>query len=170
MVTGRPPFRAETDQGIIYALLTEEPEPLRKLRPDAPPELEQIVKGMLAKDPASRYPSLEPALADLRRLAGMSTTLSRVSMVQPAVLPSRWKASAIAAIAALVVIVGFLLLRGWGGGLGGGKPLQRTNESLTDLEGRETHPSLSADGGFFVYAREAGDDSDIYWQRVGGGN
>jgi serine/threonine protein kinase/Tol biopolymer transport system component len=172
MLTGRPPFRAETDQGIIYALLTEEPEPLRKLRPDAPPELEQIVKRMLAKDPDARYPSLEPALADLRRLAGMSSTLSRVSLVQPAAgRQSRWKASAIASIAALVLIVGFLLFRGVGdGGLGGEKAVQRTNESLTDLEGREGHPSLAADGSFFVYAREGGDDSDIFWQRVGGGN
>jgi serine/threonine protein kinase/Tol biopolymer transport system component len=171
MVTGRPPFRADTDQGIIYALLTEEPEPLRKLRPDAPPELEQIVKGMLAKDPDARYPSLEPALADLRHLTGMSSTLSRVSMLQPATRPSRWKTSAIAAIAALALTLVVLLVRGLDvGGLGGEKPLQRTNESLTDLEGRETHPSLAADGSFFVYAREAGDDSNIFWQRVGGGN
>jgi serine/threonine protein kinase/Tol biopolymer transport system component len=171
MVTGRPPFRADTDQGIIYALLTEEPEPLRKLRPDAPPELEQIVKGMLAKDPDARYPGLEPALADLRHLTGVSKSLSGVSMLQPVTRPSRWKASAIAAITALVLIVAFLLFRGWsGGGLGGEKPLQRTNESLTDLEGRETHPSLAADGSFFVYAKEEGGDSDIFWQRVGGGN
>ena len=171
MITGRPPFRAETDQGIIYALLTEEPEPLRKLRPDAPIELEQIVRKMLAKDPDARYPSLEPALADLRQLTGGMSTLSRVSLLQPAVgRPSRWKASAIASIAALLLIVGFLLFRGGGGGLGGEKPLQRTNEALTDLEGRETHPSLSADGTFFVYAREAGGDMNIFWQRVGGGN
>jgi Tol biopolymer transport system component len=172
MITGRPPFRADTDQGIIYALLTEEPEPLRKLRPDAPAELEQIVRKMLAKDPDARYPSLEPALADLRQLTGGMSTLSRVSLLQPAVgRPSRWKASAIASIAALLLIVGFLLFRGLGGdGLGGEKPVQRTNESLTDLEGRETHPSLSADGTFFVYDREVGDNADIFWQRVGGGN
>jgi serine/threonine protein kinase/Tol biopolymer transport system component len=171
MVAGRPPFRADTDQGIIYALLTDEPEPLRKLRPDAPAELEQIVKGMLAKDPEARYPSLEPAIADLRHLAGVSTGLSRVSLLHPVVRPSRWKASALAAIGGLVLIVAFLLLRGPGGaGLGGEKPLQRTNDSLTDLEGRETHPSLAADGSFFVYAKDAGGDSDIFWQRVGGGN
>ncbi len=171
MVTGRPPFRADTDQGIIYALLTEEPEPLRKLRPDAPAELEQIVKGMLAKDPGSRYPGLEPAIADLRLLAGVSTGLSRISLSHPVVRPSRWKAPALAAIGALVLIVAFLLLRGPGeAGLGGEKPLQRTNDSLTDLEGRETHPSLAADGSFFVYAKDAGGDSDIFWQRAGGGN
>jgi serine/threonine protein kinase/Tol biopolymer transport system component len=166
MVAGRPPFRADTDQGIIYALLTDAPEPLRKLRPDAPAELERIVKGMLDKDPDARYPGLEPALADLRHLAGVSTGLSRVSLSHPVARPSRWKAPAIAAIGALVLIVTVLLLRG----PGGDKPLQRTNESLTDLEGRETHPSLAADGSFFVYAKDAGGDSDIFWQRVGGGN
>ncbi|HYN19494.1 MAG TPA: serine/threonine-protein kinase, partial [Thermoanaerobaculia bacterium] len=64
MVAGRPPFRADTDQGIIYALLTEEPEPVRKLRPEAPPELEDILRGMLAKAPEARYPNLDAALLD----------------------------------------------------------------------------------------------------------
>ena len=78
MVAGRPPFRADTDQGIIYALLTEEPEPLRKLRPETPPELERIVKGMLAKDPADRYPNLDALMRDLRAaLPGDESVLLR---------------------------------------------------------------------------------------------
>ncbi|MFL6293397.1 MAG: LpqB family beta-propeller domain-containing protein [Thermoanaerobaculia bacterium] len=172
MVTGRPPFRADTDQGIIYALLTEEPEPVRKLRPEAPPELERILKKMLAKDPADRYPTLDAVIADLRGLSGATSTLTRMPLGG---LPGRrpwWWAPALAAAAALLLVAAFFLVRGIGGGWPGTgeKPLQRTNDSLTDLEGRETRPSLAPDGSFFLYVKEAGGDLDIFWQRVGGGN
>ncbi len=170
MVTGRPPFRADTDQGIIYALLTEEPEPIRKLRPEAPPELERIVKKMIAKDPADRYPSLDAALVDLRALSGVTSTLTRVPL---GAQPGRpwWRTPVLAGAVALLLVLGFLLARaaGWLS-IGMDRPLQRTNEPLTDLEGRETHPSLAPDGSFFLYAKESGGDLDIFWQRVGGGN
>ena len=58
MVAGRRPFRGEHEQAILYSLLHEEPKPLAELRPEAPPELERIVEGLLAKDPAQRYPTV----------------------------------------------------------------------------------------------------------------
>ncbi|HEX5716926.1 MAG TPA: protein kinase, partial [Thermoanaerobaculia bacterium] len=171
MLTGRPPFRADTDQGIIYSLLTEEPEPVRKLRPEAPPELERIVKKMLAKDPGDRYPNLDAVIADLRALSGVTSTLTRVPLGGPAAGRPWWRAPALAGGAALLLILGFLAVRGTGWlNMGWNRPLQRTNDSLTDLEGRESHPSLAPDGSFFLYVKEAGGDLDIFWQRVGGGN
>jgi eukaryotic-like serine/threonine-protein kinase len=169
MITGRPPFRADTDQGIIYALLTEEPEPVRKLRPEAPPELERIVKKMLAKDPDERYPNLDAVIADLRALSGVTSTLTRVPAGGLPVRPW-WRTPALAGGVALLLVAGFFLARGTGWLAGSDRPLQRTNEPLTDLEGRESHPSLAPDGSFFLYAKESGGDLDIFWQRVGGGN
>jgi len=171
MVTGRPPFRADTDQGIIYALLTEEPEPMRKLRPETPPELERIVKKMIAKDPADRYPNLDAAITDLRALSGVTSTLTRMPFGAAAGRRPWWRTPAIAAGVALLLVLGFLLARaaGWIR-LTMDPPVQRTNEPLTDLEGRESHPSLAPDGSFFLYAKESGGDLDIFWQRVGGGN
>ena len=171
MVTGRPPFRADTDQGIIYALLTEEPEPVRKLRPEAPPELERIVKKMLAKDPGDRYPNLDAAIVDLRTLSGVTSTLTRFPLGGvPGGRRPWWRAPAIAGAAALLLILAFLAVR-WSGRLGEeSRPLQRTHEPLTDLEGRESHPSLAPDASFFLYVKEEGGDLDIFWQRVGGGN
>jgi hypothetical protein len=169
MVTGRPPFRADTDQGIIYSLLTEEPEPLRKLRLEAPAELERIVRKMLAKDPADRYPNLDAVIPELRALVGVTSTLTRLPFGAAGRRPW-WRAPAIAGAAALLLLVAFLLVRGAGWIGVGERPLQRTNESLTDLEGMETHPSLAPDGSFFLYVKEEGGDLDIFWQRVGGGN
>jgi eukaryotic-like serine/threonine-protein kinase len=39
---------------------------------------------------------------------------------------------------------------------------------LTDQAGRETTPSLSPDGTWFVYAADTAGNWDIHWQRVGG--
>ena len=51
MVAGRRPFRGEHDQAVLYGILNETPKPLAEVRPEAPPELERIVDGLLAKDP-----------------------------------------------------------------------------------------------------------------------
>ncbi len=50
-------------------------------------------------------------------------------------------------------------------------PLQTTFTRLTDVEGRESFPSLSPDGAYFVYAKATGPGNlDLFRQRVGGGN
>ncbi len=53
MVTGRRPFTG-TSWRLVNQHLTEDPAPLRTLRPDAPAELERFTSHLLAKDPAQR--------------------------------------------------------------------------------------------------------------------
>ncbi|MBM4466758.1 MAG: PASTA domain-containing protein [Chloroflexi bacterium] len=55
MLTGRPPFEAETDIGVALKRLREEPVPLRQLNPDVPLQVERIVRKVMAKEPAARY-------------------------------------------------------------------------------------------------------------------
>lgn len=55
MLTGRPPFEAETDIGVALKHLREEPVPLRQLNPDVPLQVERIVRKVMAKEPAARY-------------------------------------------------------------------------------------------------------------------
>ncbi|HVG07957.1 MAG TPA: protein kinase [Thermoanaerobaculia bacterium] len=171
MVTGRPPFRADTDQGIIYALLTEEPEPVRKLRPEAPPELERILKKMLAKDPAERYPNLDAVIADLRSLSGVTSTLTQVSLGGLPAQRPWWRMPALAAAGAVILVGLILLLRagGWLGERRGGQ-LQVQFAALTDQEGSESSPSLKPGGDEFVYAKSTIEGTDIYLQRLGGEN
>jgi Tol biopolymer transport system component len=64
-----------------------------------------------------------------------------------------------------VVFGGYLLL-----GRGRGAPIQATFTRLTNQEGRESSPSLSPDGAFFVYVKSVDGDADLYLQRGGGGN
>ena len=57
LLTGRLPFRAENAVSMINKILSEEPHPIEKLRPDLPPKLPEIVKRAMHKDPKVRYMS-----------------------------------------------------------------------------------------------------------------
>ena len=65
MVVGRPPFEAKSVQAMIAKHLTEDPPPLRFLRPDCPERLARVVAKCLAKDPGDRWSSLAEAVAVL---------------------------------------------------------------------------------------------------------
>ena len=54
MLTGQKPFAGDTST-VLYQVACEEPPPVTQLNPALPPELDRVVSGALAKDPASRY-------------------------------------------------------------------------------------------------------------------
>jgi len=64
MVTGHLPFDYENPNKILLAHVTEQPPPPRKLNPDIPPALEEIVLKTLKKSPKERYPDMQ-ALIDV---------------------------------------------------------------------------------------------------------
>src|SRR5262249_7396117 len=67
LLTGRPPFRAETLLDTVLQLLSEEPVPPRRLQPKLPRDLETICLKCLQKEPAKRYLSAAALAEDLRR-------------------------------------------------------------------------------------------------------
>jgi serine/threonine protein kinase/Tfp pilus assembly protein PilF len=69
MVAGKLPFRGDHDQAVIYSILHDEPESLKRIRPDSAPELEQVVGQALAKKPADRYQTMEEFREDLEAVA-----------------------------------------------------------------------------------------------------
>ncbi|WP_165703977.1 ATP-binding protein [Enhygromyxa salina] len=69
MTTGRPPFLGTTSE-TLRAHINETPASLRQYRSDAPPELEAIVRRLLAKDVHERYASAAEVADDVARLAG----------------------------------------------------------------------------------------------------
>jgi eukaryotic-like serine/threonine-protein kinase len=66
LLTGRPPFRAETALEVVEALMFEEPIAPRRLRPGLPRDLETIVLKSLEKEPAKRYATAGMMADDLR--------------------------------------------------------------------------------------------------------
>jgi hypothetical protein len=72
MLTGRPPFSGETIAELMRKQQREPPPRLGTLVPDIPPELDQLIDRMLAKDPAKRPAS---ALAAGRLLAAIETVV-----------------------------------------------------------------------------------------------
>jgi serine/threonine protein kinase len=56
LLTGRSLFQGKTLTQKLLSHQLKEPTPLRELRPEVPETLAAVVAGMMAKDPADRYP------------------------------------------------------------------------------------------------------------------
>ena len=67
LLTGRPPFRAETTLDTLMLVLDSEAPLPRKLDPAVPRDLETICLKAMAKRPARRYASAQALAADLGR-------------------------------------------------------------------------------------------------------
>jgi serine/threonine protein kinase/Tfp pilus assembly protein PilF len=65
MATGRPPFRAEHEQAIIYSILNQAPEPVGRVVVGVRKEFERLLARALAKDSRERYQRMEELAADL---------------------------------------------------------------------------------------------------------
>jgi serine/threonine protein kinase len=76
MLTGKLPFNASSFQSLARLHLTEAPPPIRRLRPEFPAALEQLINRLLAKEPEQRpqiadAPALfEQAFGNIYELAG----------------------------------------------------------------------------------------------------
>jgi eukaryotic-like serine/threonine-protein kinase len=57
MLTGEPPFLANSTPAILVKHISERPTPLEQRRADVPPDLSRIIMLLLEKDPANRFPS-----------------------------------------------------------------------------------------------------------------
>ena len=68
MLAGTLPFEAPTTPAMLMKHVSETPPPLRAVRPDVPPVLDEILDRCLAKKPADRWPSALQLRDTLRRV------------------------------------------------------------------------------------------------------
>jgi serine/threonine protein kinase len=93
LLSGRPPFHRDGAMAVMYAQLSELPPMLGSLRPDLPPEVDEVMRRALAKATEDRYPScgefadaLRIALG-LRRYNSDPPVLDQPSLADQAALP-----------------------------------------------------------------------------------
>jgi tetratricopeptide (TPR) repeat protein len=67
LLTGGPPFRADSAIETMEQVKTREPEPPRRLNPSVDRDLQAVCLKCLEKDPARRYASAEMLADDLER-------------------------------------------------------------------------------------------------------
>src|SRR5258708_7892134 len=107
MVTGRPPFRAETPLETLRQVMSEEPVPPSRLQPRLPRDLVTICLKCLQKEPRKRYGSALELAEDVERfLSGKSVTARPTGLPEQAWRWCRRKP----AVAMLTATVALLLL------------------------------------------------------------
>jgi hypothetical protein len=94
MLCGEPPFVSDGAGDLIARHLYFEPEPLRSRRPEIPAEVDDLVLGLLQKDPAARPASAADLVRELDRLAALGE--SSVMQTQPSIRGSAARLSPVA--------------------------------------------------------------------------
>jgi serine/threonine protein kinase len=111
MVTGRCAFEGKSQLSVFTAILEKDPEPIATNQPLAPPMLDLVVWGCLAKDPAERIQSAHDVAMDLRWIASLrATPADAESSLTPARTRVPWFIAVGVAIL-LGTLAGFLLHR-----------------------------------------------------------
>jgi serine/threonine protein kinase len=78
LLTGRPPFVADSWNQTVWQVLHDEPTPPSRVVPGVPVELEAICLACLEKEPSRRYPTARALAEDLSRFLAAQPVQVRV--------------------------------------------------------------------------------------------
>ena len=98
MATGRRAFEGRSQASLISSIMTGEPAPISQTSPMSPPALDQLVRGLLAKDPDERIQTAHDARLQLQWMAAGGSQSG--AQIAPARRQLRW-APVLGAIGAL---------------------------------------------------------------------
>jgi Tol biopolymer transport system component/predicted Ser/Thr protein kinase len=170
MVTGKRAFDGKSQMSVASAILEKEPEPITTIQPLAPPALDHVVRGCLAKDPESRWQSAGDIARELQWITTGSSSASAVAA--PARLRRKarerfvWGAVVAALLAALV----------WSGVRERPQPhvvrayLPAPEATTFDFVGDYAGPPVvSPDGARIAFCARAQDISSIWVQTLDSG-
>jgi tetratricopeptide (TPR) repeat protein len=138
MLTGRRPFDGASDAAVIHAIRHDDAPPLDSLVPEAPTELDGIVRACVARDPDARYGGMDELLADLlalqdgRRVARRGRAWGRLTA-------RRHRRALITAAAGLAVVASIAAYRG---GIRSDPPFAQDRVVVARFENRTGDPAL----------------------------
>jgi WD40 repeat protein len=113
LVTGRPPFRADTALDTILQVTGDDPVPPRRLAPKLPRDLETVCLRCLEKAPARRYASAGSLADDLQRFLDSKPIQARPAPAWERLAKWARRRPAVAALtllSAVTAAVGFALV------------------------------------------------------------
>jgi serine/threonine-protein kinase len=114
MLTGRPPFKAETASETQRQVISQEPVAPQRLNAKVPCDLQTICLKCLRKDPARRYASAAELADDLERFLRGEPVLARpTSMLERAVKWARREPAAAALVATGLAFCGLIMSGGF---------------------------------------------------------
>ena len=163
MVTGRRAFEGKSQLSVFTAILEKDPEPISATQPLAPPLLELVVAGCLAKDPAERFQSAHDVAMNLRSVSALGSAPTQKSAAKP--LPRAIWFAAVSTAIILGALAGFLLHRSASAPriVASINPPSDAHFRLTsDLAGP---PVLSPDGESIAFTATTADAKTALWVR-----
>jgi hypothetical protein len=83
LLTGRPPFRADTPLDTLIQVIDNQPVPPRSLNAKVPPDLETLCLKCLEKIPANRFRSAQELAEELERFLAGERILSGSRRLEP---------------------------------------------------------------------------------------
>jgi eukaryotic-like serine/threonine-protein kinase len=89
MLTGDPPFIANSTPAILVKHISERPTPIEQRRADVPPDLARTIMVLLEKDPANRFPSAEAVVVALDT-GRITPAMSSAAQSPPARADAAW--------------------------------------------------------------------------------
>ncbi len=104
LLTGRPPFLAESFGEVLRQVLNEDPIPPRRLNASVPRDLETICLRCLQKEPHRRYHSAQELADDLQRFRDKKPILARPATHVERTLKWIQRNRVVSALTALLIV------------------------------------------------------------------
>ncbi len=175
MSTGGRPFSGATQTALVASIIKDTPVPVSAQNTAMPPELSEVVKRCLEKEPEHRYQSVTALRDELLRLAplpldGAANRGQRVSRT------SGLLAAVLVLVAVMVAVVFWSSRRaasptaGQAGSARGGASQFSAPSQVTAAPGWETQPALSPDGTLIAYTSNESGNADVWVMPSSGGN
>ena len=86
MLTGEQPYKADTPMGVVIKHITEPVPEILRNHPDLPPEVDEVIKKAMSKNPEDRYPTMIDLAKALNKAAfGNEGMITDSQMTRPRV-------------------------------------------------------------------------------------